>query len=205
VDLNEIESARSQLADAGLVLPPIPEQFRTTFRKFGDWSWGTRELDRLEMYMFRHFANDRETETRVIPPDYMALSHGGHGSNSYFLTYHLVYRPIAIFFQIGWGGVYMDDAVQARIFNRHCALATQLVELAATCLGSGGNHTKVGLVECSPARSIANFTAIESPSFDLQPRAPIVQVREESDGALAVYAQGIAWLRSEYPSLADTM
>ena len=37
------------------------------------------------------------------------LSHSGHGVNSYAIHYYLVQRPLRMFLQLGWGGVY-DDA-----------------------------------------------------------------------------------------------
>ena len=45
--------------------------------------------------------------------DYVAVSHAGHGINSYGLNYHLVFGWIAVFVQVGWGGAYHgNDSVQ---------------------------------------------------------------------------------------------
>jgi hypothetical protein len=46
--------------------------------------------------------------------DYVAVNHSGHGVNSYAITYQLVYRGLAIFTQVAWGGIYTDNAAAAR-------------------------------------------------------------------------------------------
>lgn len=59
--------------------------------------------------------------------DYVAVSHAGHGVNSYAITYHLVYRELALFAQVGWGGIYMDvrktTAAVAELFEGCGAMA----------------------------------------------------------------------------------
>jgi hypothetical protein len=47
-------------------------------------------------------------------PDYVAVCHAGHGMNSYALNYHLVHGRLAVLMQVGWGGVYTDNADAAR-------------------------------------------------------------------------------------------
>ena len=40
--------------------------------------------------------------------DFVAVSHAGHGANSYALSYFLVDGPLALFLQTAWGGVFTD-------------------------------------------------------------------------------------------------
>ncbi|MEV4515423.1 hypothetical protein AB0K00_41515 [Dactylosporangium sp. NPDC049525] len=47
-------------------------------------------------------------------PDYAAVSHAGHGTNSYAVNYHLVHGNLAVLMQVGWGGIYTDNAAAAR-------------------------------------------------------------------------------------------
>jgi hypothetical protein len=42
--------------------------------------------------------------------DYVVAGHAGHGTNSYAISDFLVYRPLAVFLQLPWGGVCMGDA-----------------------------------------------------------------------------------------------
>lgn len=57
------------------------------------------------MYFFDDYL--REVLTKKTN-DYVAVSHAGHGVNSYAINYHLVDGPLAVFAQVGWGGVYSD-------------------------------------------------------------------------------------------------
>ena len=49
--------------------------------------------------------------------DYVAVSHAGHGVNSYSINYALVSGSLGLFLQTLWGGVYMD----ADRFRGRCA------------------------------------------------------------------------------------
>ena len=52
----------------------------------------------------------------------MAISHGGHGQNSYALTWRTAVGPLAMLVQTAWGGVWSDrardKADQARLWHR---------------------------------------------------------------------------------------
>lgn len=57
--------------------------------------------------------------------DFLVLAHAGHGANSYALSYYLVWKPLRLFLQLSWGGVYM---VKAREESNRCfTLAHTLV------------------------------------------------------------------------------
>lgn len=64
------------------------------------------------------------------PEDYVAVSHAGHGVNSYSINYALVSTPLALFLQTGWGGVYMDADRSAAKVREMFAGAAALIEAA---------------------------------------------------------------------------
>ncbi|MDQ1740884.1 MAG: hypothetical protein QOE53_2536 [Pseudonocardiales bacterium] len=99
---------------AGLAEPPIPTGLRPGLGEIDRWCWSTRPISAMDMYLFKDPA--REVLTRPVS-DYVAVSHAGHGVNSYAVNYHLVYRSLALFAQAGWGGVYTD---RARATARGC-------------------------------------------------------------------------------------
>ena len=91
---------------AALPEPPIPERLRTDVYRIEEWCWATRPIDAMEMYMFREYPGE-VLSGRVA--DYVAVSHAGHGANSYGISLHLVYGRLAVFVQTLWGGVYTDN------------------------------------------------------------------------------------------------
>ncbi|GAA3453387.1 hypothetical protein GCM10018962_52200 [Dactylosporangium matsuzakiense] len=95
-----------------LPVPPVPEPLRPQLRTVRDWCWSTRDIDAFAMYMF-----DRDFLSAVLSgsvPDYVAVSHAGHGVNSYAVNYHLVCGPLAVIMQVGWGGIYTDNAAASQ-------------------------------------------------------------------------------------------
>ncbi len=96
---------------SGLPVPPVPESLRPALRAPSPWCWTTRDIDPFQMYMFAPEYLADVVAGRV--PDYVAVSHAGHGTNSYAINYHLVHGPLAVIMQIGWGGVYTDNAAAA--------------------------------------------------------------------------------------------
>jgi hypothetical protein len=118
------------LASWGLSAPPVPVRLRPALRGRGRACWSTRREDNgSEMYMWTlaEAAGVLSGDTR----DYLAVSHAGHGVNSYAVTYHLVYRGLALFVQEAWGGAYMDNDAQAAsvadMFDR-CRILVDLWE-----------------------------------------------------------------------------
>jgi len=63
----------------------------------------------MAMYFFDQYVTEIFSGA---PRDYIAISHAGHGVNSYAINYHLVDGPLAVFAQVGWGGGY-DDAMES--------------------------------------------------------------------------------------------
>jgi hypothetical protein len=105
-----------------LPIPPVPISLRPMLRLRGPKCWATRDIVGNEMYSWS--MNEADEVIGGRPATYLAVSHAGHGVNSYAITYHLVYRGLALFVQEAWGGGYLDNEVQAAkltdIFDR-CA------------------------------------------------------------------------------------
>jgi hypothetical protein len=110
--MSGVQEAAELFKEAGLVLPPIPTRLAPEFRRIHNWCYATREINAFEMYMFGAYPHEV-----VAGPvdDYVAVSHAGHGINSYGLNYHLVYEWIAVFVQVGWGGVYHGSESVQRV------------------------------------------------------------------------------------------
>lgn len=86
---------------AGLPPPPVPKSLQPQLRLLGPWCWGTRDIVPGYMYKFDVYAIEAVTSHLE---DYVAISHAGHGVNSYSINYHLVTGPLVIFAQALWGG-----------------------------------------------------------------------------------------------------
>jgi hypothetical protein len=137
-----------------LPLWPVPERFRAALRKPEDWLWTTREIDPMEMYLFRRYpaeAADRSTA------DYLAISHAGHGVNSYALNYHLVTGPLALFAQVLWGGVYADDDRAREALARQADLMRRLIPLAEAAAAGWDGRRRLIVAE-SGFRGVAICT-----------------------------------------------
>lgn len=114
--------------DAGLRVPPIPASLRPMLCRRSEWLWSTRDdIERLEMYS-AHYARE---VVKGQPPDYLAVSHAGHGANSYSINYQLLIGPLALFTQTMWGGVYLDNAVASERVIAQLTAIEPLVHRAA--------------------------------------------------------------------------
>lgn len=125
--------AQSALAEAlklfetaGLGFPPIPSELAIDFTKCGNWCFASRPV-RSDPYNWRPYV---EEARRGSVCDYVLLAHSGHGVNSYAISYYLVRKPLLLFVQVGWGGVYMN-ADRAASEVKHCfSLCHDLVKSA---------------------------------------------------------------------------
>lgn len=97
---------QATFAAANLPILPVPAALAPLLVRQDEWLWSTRDIDRMEMYMFREYPSEA---VRARVPDYLAISHGGHGANSYSINVHLVHGPLALFTQTLWGGFYTDN------------------------------------------------------------------------------------------------
>jgi len=126
---------RGKFAEAGLPLPPIPEPLLSQLRTQQNWCWSTLPIDGLDMYMFfdvmgegRNFLLD---VLRDEVGDYAAVSHAGHGINSYAINYHLVHGKLAVLMQVAWGGVYIDNAQAAQRLSEYWARIAEMLDMPA--------------------------------------------------------------------------
>ena len=90
----------------GLPTPPIPTRFQSSLQEVEPQCFATNDLTSGPMYLF-----GTELPLQLLQAqldDFVAISFGGHGVNSYALSYLLVDGPLAVFLQTGWGGVYKD-------------------------------------------------------------------------------------------------
>ena len=125
--MDAVDELVATFAGAGLPIPPIPAAMRSSLEQRAEWLWSTRPVDPLEMYIFRQYP----AETMLGPvQDYLAISHAGHGANSYSINFHLVQGPLALFTQTGWGGVYMDNGAAVALMTSQFAGMAQVIAAA---------------------------------------------------------------------------
>jgi hypothetical protein len=111
-----------------LPVPPVPLVLRKALRSRDSWCWATREVSSSDMYLFRPYPVHGVFAGQAT--DYVAVNHAGHGVNSYAVTYQLVYRGLAIFTQVEWGGVYTDNDAAARRLTEVFESCQNLIGLA---------------------------------------------------------------------------
>ena len=73
---------------------------------------------------------------RSVPDDFVLFAHSGHGINSSAIQYYLVYRPIVVYIQIPFGGVYGDIVAERAQVNASFELIGELIELVDQRRGS---------------------------------------------------------------------
>jgi hypothetical protein len=96
-------------------------------------------------------------------PEYVAVSHAGHGANSYALNYHLVLGGLAVFVQAPWGGAYVDaDRAAAEVRSRFEGLAS-LIDLAGSRTRTRDRTYPVLIVLDSRFRGIGLCAAVPAP------------------------------------------
>jgi transcription elongation factor Elf1 len=140
---------------------PIPESFRPALRKPDDWLWTTREIDPMEMYFFRRYLAEATDPSNV---DYLAISHAGHGVNSYALSYHLVTGPLGLFAQVLWGGVYADDDRARQRLRRQADLMRRLIPLAEAAATGWDGRRRLIVAESAFRRvAICTWVDLEPP------------------------------------------
>jgi hypothetical protein len=111
--------------EAGLVPPPIPHSLSPRLRRIDKWAYGTRDVEPMRMYSFEY---PHEALLGNVG-NYVAFCHAGHGVNSYAINYHVVFGPLAVFLQVGWGGVYMNAKEQAAKIEGWFDLCGELIYL----------------------------------------------------------------------------
>jgi hypothetical protein len=140
-----IERASAHFRDMGLAFPHIPEESGDGLAQLSEWVFATR-TDAPGPYDIDWFVTEACTRSEL---GYLLIGQDGHGINSYAMHYYLVLRPLALFVQSGWGGVYMDPAESARDIESRFRLARRLVDAAhvAATAGRFGPHERLIVVE----------------------------------------------------------
>jgi hypothetical protein len=108
--------------EALLPSPPVPKYLRSALLRRGPWCWSSVPVEPFSMYMFQPAVAPRD----AVKP-YAAISHAGHGVNSYGLNVYIVTDKIAIFVQHGWGGVYSNPAREHADIARAYVLVGELL------------------------------------------------------------------------------
>jgi hypothetical protein len=129
---------------SGLGRPPVPSVLRESFRSRGEWFFASRDMEPGYMYGFREYPIEAVT---ADVGNYVAVSHAGHGINSYAITYHLIYGRLALFAQTSWGGVYADADADA------AAVADQL-DRCARLIEAYERYVTADLLPPAPARLV---------------------------------------------------
>ena len=119
-----IEQARRFFETRGLKLPYIPPELTERFAHISGGVFGTRR-DLPGPYHIDAFIQE---VCRKEVADYLILGHDGRGINSYAMHYYLVRGSLALFIQIGWGGVYTDEEASTLKVSTEFARAEELVE-----------------------------------------------------------------------------
>ena len=138
--MTDIENAKQLFQEAGLAFPTLPEKLAVRLRKRGEWHFSTRKI-KITPYFLKYYVEE-VNGTHV--KDYATLAHSGQGRNSWALHYYIVFGPLRMFLQLGWGGIYMDaDAAAAKI-HECFLLADQIVSLAKSVCKESDKLTIVG-------------------------------------------------------------
>jgi len=133
-----LQEARDLFHSAGLGFPPVPAELAPDFRKYGDWCFASGPV-RIWPYELRSYV--KRFRRRSVY-DYVLLAHAGHGVNSYAISYYLVHKPLFLFVQVAWGGVYSDAARDAATVNRCFSLCADLVRAANDAVESKRWHRR---------------------------------------------------------------
>lgn len=120
-----LKEMKKLLAEAGLAMPPIPDELQTQLFRVRRWCYATRDIDPLDMYRFERYLVEALTEK---PEPYFAFSHAGHGINSYAITCQIVTKGLSLFVQVPWGGGYMNNKRQQDSIRNMFAKCTELLE-----------------------------------------------------------------------------
>src|SRR4051794_12799277 len=93
--------ARRWFEMAGLPFPVLPRRFARRLRPYGKGCFSTRPVDPASMYLFDRYPMEFLT---TVVEEHASVNFGGHGANSYAVTFHLVIGRIVVILQRGCGG-----------------------------------------------------------------------------------------------------
>lgn len=119
--------------DLGIDVPPVPQELSSALQKVSAHAFSTRSLP-WSPYCFKDWV---VAAGHGDIPDYLVVGHGGHGANSYALSYFLVLGNLRLSLQVGFGGVYMDAEQVRRDVRSVFKGAGALINAAASAPGEG--------------------------------------------------------------------
>ena len=129
-----------------MAAPPIPSRFELSLQTLGPWWFATNDVSPAAMYLF-------ETDFLLTLltgqlDEFVAVSHAGHGANSYALSYFLLDGPLALFLQTAWGGVYTDAEKAASAWRFLVSQVERLIRAAQSPTGvnARGLHERLLVV-----------------------------------------------------------
>jgi len=102
------------LSSAGIALPPSRSRSNSDVHTYGPWSWGSRYVPPFVLYMFEV---DHVARQLIEHGRFFALSHAGHGINSYGLNLITAAGPVAAYVQHGYGGGYANPVKELIAIN----------------------------------------------------------------------------------------
>lgn len=139
--VNPLEEMQAQFTKEGIPLPFVPPVFEPEFRSIAPWTYGTRSSLPSALYDISAFVEEAEESPAE---EYLLIGHDGHGVNSYAIHYYLVYGPVALFFQVAWGGAYTDREKSAKLISQLFERLKNILELAEKCRNQGGSTIRTG-------------------------------------------------------------
>jgi hypothetical protein len=148
--VSDFDQMARTFGESGLVVPPVPNRFRADLRERDGWLWATREVDPMDMYMLHPYV---EYLVDGTADDHLAITHAGHGSNSYSLNFGVVSDGLAIFVQNLWGGVYTDPDAAAERWSHLMAGCASVLEAHAGATEGGAAGARLIVVD-SDFRSV---------------------------------------------------
>jgi hypothetical protein len=187
---------------ADLVAPPIPARFEPSLRELAPWWFATNDVSPAAMYLF-----ERDFLLTLLTgqlDDFVAVSHAGHGANSYALSYFLVDGPLALFLQNAWGGVYTDAEVAASAWRLLVSQVERLLQAAqsAAAVNAGAAEERLVVVN-SDFRGGGSWALCRTPLAEHAARALLERHLYEEPAALPRLPQqalidATAWAESAW-------
>lgn len=137
------------LDEHGLGLPTgLPRRLWAAVIEQEEWQWATQPLPRgMSDYLL-----DSLDYLRGPVPDQLAISHAGHGVNSYSLNARLACGPLAALVQVGWGGVYDGPAADDE-WNQAMGALSEVLQVIGVDYQPGYQQRQV-LLACSGFRHL---------------------------------------------------
>ena len=114
--------AEALLAEAGLMMPPMPEMAEARLKEREDDCFSTRTFKESPANLLHYVRK----AIGGVSPDYVLVALGRDGRTADALHFFLVQGPLQLFLQIGWGGAGAARERATVLINDCFALAHQL-------------------------------------------------------------------------------